>query len=254
MFDSTQSGFTPASATATGKRPARRKWALLIVVLTLLIFGVVAFLIFGLPNNPADAGPLDGNLVVIVRPPERAVEPLAVEEPGAVPVRSGGIMSLQAQLNQPAYAFLVWLDSEGQVVPLYPWNHDSLDVRDINQAPPNRKATNVIYNPPIGGGWKFGKTSGLETVLLLARRTHLPTGTQLGPLFAGIAPPSLRNRNEVAVLSLANGADSVSTQLALNRGNEADAQTVDEPLRAAMLKLRDHFELIVAVRFAHEEK
>ena len=248
----TETGSLPTGPIAPGRTSRRRKWIWLLAAFAILGAGVVTAIVIDSQNKSPDAGVLDGKLVVIVRPPEHAVEPLQVEEPGAVPVRSGGIMSLQVQLNQPAYAYLVWLDCEGQVMPLYPWNHDTLEVRDVNQPPPERRAANIVYNPPIGAGWKFGKKSGLETVLLLARRTHLEPGTQLGPLLAGIPPPSLRNRNEVAVLGLAPGKDSLTTILELHRGD--DARAVDEPLRAAMVRLRDHFELVQAVRFAHEEK
>jgi hypothetical protein len=62
----------------------------------------------------------------------------------------------------------------------------------------------------------------------------------------------MRLRDEVVVLGLDAGADSVATLVALNRGPEDEARAADELLRAALLRLRDHFELIRAVRFAHE--
>jgi hypothetical protein len=232
-------------------RPRRRPWLLPAALTVLAVGGVLAVLWPGSPGRP-DAGPLDGKLIVIVRPPERAVEPLPVEEAGALPVRAGGIMSLEVQLSQPAFAYLVWLDCEGQVVPLYPWNPETLEVKDVNQPPPVRRSAKVVYSPPLGGGWRFGKRGGLETVLLLARRTPLDEGTRLGPLLGSLPPPGMRLRDEVVVLGLDAGADSVSTLLAQNRGPEDEARAADEPLRALLVRLRDHFELIRAVRFAHE--
>jgi hypothetical protein len=163
-------------------------------------------------------------------------------------------MSLQVNLGQPAFSYLVWFNCEGQVVPLYPWNHDAIEVTDINRPPPVRKASDVLHSPPIGGGWEFGKKGGLETVLLLARRTPLDEGTQLGSLLGTLPVPKVRHRGELAVLGLDRGADSVSTLTALNRGTEDEARAVDEPLRALMLRLRDHFDVIRAVRFAHVEE
>jgi hypothetical protein len=229
----------------------RRRWLLPAALALLATGGVLAVLWLG-PTGQPDAGPLDGQLVVIIRSPERAAEPLAVEAPGAVPVRADGLMSLEVQFNQPAFAYLVWLDTEGRVVPLYPWNPETLEVTDVNQPPPVRRPAKVVYSPPLGGGWRFGKKGGLETVLLLARRTPLDEGTRLGPLLGPLPPPGMRQRDEVVVLGLNAGADSVSTLLAQNRGPEDDARAADEPLRALLLRLRDHFELIRAVRFAHE--
>jgi hypothetical protein len=158
------------------------------------------------------------------------------------------------QFDVPACAYLVWLDCEGQAVPLYPWNHETIEVRDANAPPPTRKATTTIHNPPIGGGWTFGKKGGVETVLLLARREPLDPGMRLGPLLGQVPPPKLRHRGEVAILGLDRGADSVSTLFARDRGPDDETRAADEPLKAAMVRLRDHFELIRAVRFAHVEE
>ena len=197
--------------------------------------------------------PLDGDLIVAVRAPARFLEPLSLEDPGALPVRAGGSMSLQVQLNQPAYAYLVWLDCEGNTAPLYPWNLDTLEVQDISQPPPLRRSAKLLQSPLLlGGGWKFGERGGLQTVLLLARRSRLDESTKLGELIEPFPPAPMRHREEVAFLRLKKGEDTVSTLFAKNRGDEAEALAADEPLRALMVRLGEHFELVRAVRFAHE--
>lgn len=240
--------------TAPAARPRSRRPWLVLAVLALVAGGAAVAVWWPRSDKPSADQPLAGKLNVIVRPPERAVEPLQVEEPGATPVRAGGIMSLEVQLEQPACAYLVWIDTDGRVVPLYPWNHEAIEVRDVDVPPPARKAAKTINNPPIGGGWPFGKKGGVETVLLLARREPLGAGVRVGHLLGQVPPPKLRHRNEVAVLGLDRGADSVSTLLSQNRGADDEARAADEPLRAAMVRLREHFELIRAVRFAHAEE
>src|SRR6187551_3342090 len=112
-----------------GERPAAasRHWRLGLVLCALVMLtagGAWAAYWWGRrPTTKQETGPLKAELTVLVRPPARASESLAVEEPGALPVRSGGQMSLTVRFNQPALAYLVWIDAEGQVVPLYPWNH-----------------------------------------------------------------------------------------------------------------------------------
>jgi hypothetical protein len=203
---------TPSQPAIPAAEPPHRagRWRLALLVAGLvLLVGGAAFAAWWYNSPRPDAGPLDGRLVVTVRPPERAVEPLLVEEPGALPVRAGGIMSLEIRLSQPAFAYLVWLDTEGRAVPLYPWNHETLVVMDVNQPPPVRRSATIVYSPPIGSGWKFGQRGGLETVLLLARRTPLDEGTQLGSLLGPLPPPAkVRARDELVVLGLDRGADS----------------------------------------------
>jgi hypothetical protein len=206
----------------------------------------------GLFGRPAP-GPLDGKLVVAVRPSGRGQQRFEVEEPGALPVKADGWMSLEVSLNQPAYVYLVWIDSTAQAVPLYPWNNDSVEVKDVNQPPPLRRAAREVISPmTIGSGWRFGPRGGLETVLLLARRTPLGEGTKLGSLLDPLPPTKLRRLDEVVILGLGGGAGTVSTLFAQERGSEEEARAIDEPLQALMVRLRDHFELIRAVRFAHE--
>ena len=251
MADAQQSDAShPESRVATPSPHLRRRhWPWLVVaVIVLLASGATLRAPWLSPPQP----PLDGKLVVIVRPPGQRIESVPVETPGALPVRAGGIMSLEVRLNQPAYTYLVWLDCEGQVLPLYPWNSESLEHKYIHQPPPTRQAAKLVYSPLLGGGWTFGKRGGVETVLLLARRTPLDSKTQLGTLLAPLPSPAMRLRDELVVLGLNTGADSVSTLLANSRGDEQEALAADEPLRKLLFQLGQHFELVRAVRFAHE--
>ncbi len=255
MLDTSQesgcdSGGRLAQRAPSGGSRRRRSW-LLLGALALLAGGALFAWWRGPLKRPAEV-PLDGELIVVVRSAEGAKDNLRVEEPGALPVRAGESMSLEVHFNQPAFTYLVWVDCDGQAIPLYPWNYDSIEVKDLNEPPPARRPAKVVISPTLGTGWKFGQRGGLETALLLARRTPLSEGTRLGSLLGSLPPAKLRLRDEVTVLGLGGGADSVSTLLALNRGSEADAGTADEPLQALLVRLRDHFELIRAVRFAHE--
>jgi hypothetical protein len=230
-----------------------RRWRpwLLLAALVLLAGGAVFALWRGPLKSPGET-PLDGELIIVVRSAGGAKDSLRVEEPGALPVRVSDWMSVEVHFNQPAFTYLVWLDCQGQGVPLYPWNYDSIEVKDLNQPPPARRPAKVIISPTLGTGWKFGQRGGLETVLLLGRRTPLSEGTRLGSLLGTPPTAKVRLRDELAVLGLGVGSDSVFTLLASNRGPEEEARAADEPLRALLLRLRDHFELIRAVRFAHE--
>jgi hypothetical protein len=203
----------------------------------------------GLLSQPAGP-PLTGELTVVIRPADSG-DMLTVEEPGAVPVRSGAWMSLQVNCNQPLYTYLIWLDSQGQVVPLYPWNNERVEVVDADQPPPVRIPAKVVISPATAAGWRFGRQGGMETVLLLARRSPLPEDVKLGSLLGSLPPARVRLRDEVAVLGLDRGG-GVASLLARGRGPEEEAREADRPLLERLERLRDQFELIRVVRFAHE--
>jgi len=185
----------------------------------------------GCTKSKATPLPLSGQLNVLVRPPNHNVEPISIDRPEAVPVRSGGAMCLDVQLNQPAYIYLVWIDPSGQFIPLYPWNNEILDIKDIDQPPPERRPAKLIFSPLLGKSWTFGDQAGAETVLLLARRTALPGEVRLGELLRTLPerPPA-----EVSKDLAAKGAKAEAKQMA-----------------AFTRPLTKHFDLVHAVQFAH---
>jgi len=211
-----------------------------------------------LPGSAAPAGAaiapaaLTGKLDVIVRPPMRAVEPLLVTDKGALPVRAGGIMSLQVQLSELAYCYLVWLDTQQQALPLYPWNTETLEIRDLAQPPPLRQSARTIYSPLLGGGWTFGDRGGMETVLLLARRTPLPKDTNLAALIKPLEHTEPAQPNELEILALDGGSAESITRLHPATGADAPSKPASEhSLAPLLLRLAEHFELIRCARFAH---
>jgi hypothetical protein len=239
----------PAAAASSYRTP----WLVLAAIAVLVAGGAAAALRFGWLGQ-AD-GRLDGRLTVLVRPPDWKNEPVSVEKPGAVPVQSGGAMCLDAQFNQPVFVYLVWFDSAGNVLPLYPWNNQRLEVTDVNAPPPERRATKLVYSPLLGSDWTFGEDKGMEVVLLLARRTPLPANINLAELLAPLPQgfrPDTQPSEKVTSVSLDSGAKSVSVLFPAASASQPQSLAEDDPLGQLMLRLGQHFELIRAVRFAHE--
>ena len=172
---------------------------------------------------------------------------LRVEEPGALPVRRGELVHLEARVNQPAYLYLLWLDGQGRVDPLYPW------IRDF-RAPREADAPRAHLNYPAEAarGLPVQGPSGLETALLLARRTPLPATTDLTAVIGPLPPAPLRNPLEFAVRGFDSGRPTGAIDLGVHRGLGLEAEKIDEPLLRLMDRLRPHFDLIRAVRFAYQ--
>ncbi len=230
-----------------------RLWVLGAVVLAVAVVAIIIWL------RPKAEERFDVDLIVAIRSKDGS-SAVSIQEADALPVREGQAMQLQVSFNQPALAWLVWFDGQGQAIPLYPWNNDDLEVKDAN-VPAERRPAKFLINPmTLGRGWKFDNRGGLETVLLLARRTPLGKDVRLGSLLGSLPAAKMRHPRELAILGLDRRADTsagpgqVTTLLAVERGRDEETRKVDQPLLALMAKLQEHFELIRAIRFAHEGK
>jgi hypothetical protein len=231
----------------------RRRWVLAAVVCACLcVLGTLAMALAGALGRPEV--PLSGDLVVRLWSPDGGGKHgVRVEDPGALPARHGDRVHLEARLNQSAYVYLLWVDGEGKVRPLYPWNNDL----GLNASPPEQAPRAVVFSPMPHAdgrnkGWKLDHQDGLETVLLLASRTPLPRDVDLGRLIGQLPPTPVRDPLEVAVRGFDQGRPVGAIDWGEHRGIEREAADLDAPLLEVMTRLRGHFEMVRAVRFAHQ--
>lgn len=230
-----------------------------VIVFVVLIGGGIAAAVYWPrePNVARKRTPLEGKFhVSIGKLTGKTRKAIPIADPEALPVKAGDWMFLEAEYEEPAHTFIVWLDTNGKVVPLYPWNFDEIEIRDIQKPPPACSAVRIIRNPvTIDKGWIFEKGSGLETVLLLGRRD--PGGEKIDfqkLLGAESTVAKARDRAEMAVLKLSRGSTGVQTLEAKNRGDDADAKETDRTLKAIMERLSAEFDLVLAARFAHVDE
>ena len=94
---------------------------------------------------------------------------------------------------------------------------------------------------------------GLETALLLVRRTPLPSGTELAGLIGRLPPSPYQNELEVAVRGLNEGRRTEALKFDLHRSIDEETEKIDDPLLKLMERLRtqNQFDVIKAVRFAY---
>ncbi len=174
---------------------------------------------------------------------------LKVDEPGALPLLPGEMVHLEARLNQPAHAYLFWIDGQGNASLLYP-----RDDGKFGSAPSDGSPRETVHSPgALDEGHPMSGPGGLETVLLLARRTPLPTGIDLVGLVGPLAPSPLHNEHEIAMRGFDEDQPTETVQVALNRGIGDEPDAIDDPLLRLMERLRKQgpFEVIKAVRFAY---
>ena len=174
---------------------------------------------------------------------------LKVDEPGALPLLAGEWVHLEAHLNQPAHAYLLWIEGQGHVSLLYPRNDGK-----FGSPPSDGSPRETVHSPEaLDQGHKMTGPGGLETVLLLARRTPLPTGIDLAGLVGPLPPSPLRDEREFAKGGIDEDQPIEALRVALHRGIGDEPDKIDDPLLQLMEWLRKQgpFDVIKAVRFAY---
>jgi hypothetical protein len=195
-------------------------------------------------------GALAGELIVRVRSnPGNVERQLKVGDPSGLPLLAGEHVHLEARLTQPAYVYLLWLDGQGKVSLLYP-----RDDGKFGSQPSGGSARETVHSPEALNDWLPMKgPSGLETVLLLARRTALPHGTDLAGLVGRLPPSPLRPEPAFATRGLDEGQPIESLRVGLLRGIGEEADKLDDPLLQLMERMRTHgqFDVIKTAQFAY---
>jgi hypothetical protein len=178
-------------------------------------------------------------------------------DPGTLPARPGDQIRAEVKLNQPAHIYLLALDGQGEVTPLYPWHRDGkpLDSTIADPpplVPPQREL--VWPSRESGMGLPLDDRSGLETILLLARRTPLSGNVRLASLVGPLPLPKapLGHPEEFVLRGSGGSASAEALRVDQHRGFKPELAKIDEPLEQLLGRLRPAFELLRAVRFAHQ--
>jgi hypothetical protein len=215
----------------------------------------------GGPDREGGPAGLAGELTVRVwTPKDEKKWPLRkkgwqVQEPESLPVRNGEQVHIEARLSRPAHVYLLWVDGEGAVTPLYPWNRGQrIEVDDVGAPPPAVGAREVVHSPAaVDRGWPVEGPSGLETVLLLAREEPLPAGVKLKGVLGRLAPAPLADPHEAVLRGLDRGQGLLPLAGQYRRPAK-QAQVIDDSLVQLLGRLEPHFALIRAVRFAKSDR
>jgi predicted Ser/Thr protein kinase len=139
---------------------------------------------------PASPQPMKGRIdLLVVKSKDGTRRRLRLADRGAVPVRAGDEIRIEARLDRPAYLYLFWLGSEGMVAPLYPWKD-----HDWSNRPAEERKVTAIEVPEVADDVLTipASPAGLETLVLLAREdSALPLGEEQ-KLAADLAGPPVQ--------------------------------------------------------------
>jgi hypothetical protein len=184
----------PAQTAPPRSRPPWR-WAMVAGVVMLL--GAVGYLALkpllhrGSPeaadDSKATVAPLTAKLDVRVWKRADTSKGLTLGSAGALPLRAGDHMRVEAETDRPAYLYVIYLDAQGEASPLFPWRKYNWDGR---RAEEKRDRLRLPEDPLKDAAPLEPGPSGIEAVLLLARDEPLSAEEvgQLRRLFKK-APP-----------------------------------------------------------------
>jgi hypothetical protein len=164
-------GANPATVVmpAKGETGARRRRVALLLGLTLagllvVLGGLGAAL--GWWNFRAAKEPLSAELGVGIWKKRAPSRRLSLEDEGALPLRAGDWMRIEAKVNRPAYLYVIYLDARGEASPMYPWRKYKWGDRPAEE---KRTVLHLPEDPRKDASPLEVGPSGIESVLLLAR-------------------------------------------------------------------------------------
>lgn len=181
-----------------------------------------------------------------------------LEDPEARPLRRGDQVQLRVHLNRSAYLYILWIDGQGHVQPVYPWHQG-----DWQQRPTPEKLLQELHWPQGANRWLAVAAGppGTDTVILLARPTPLPTEVDLCALLGELPPQPLPA--DLAVAWFENGqlkrqeAFPDGAANVLPRSVQLDMLPASRhPLlrhqALAWERLQEHFPFMLAVAFGNK--
>lgn len=180
---------------------------------------------------------------------------LSIADPQALPLQPGDAIRVEAQLDRPAYAYLLWISSTGEVDPVYPWRAGDWSARPLSELPVER----VSLPEVVDQAWPLSGPAGMESLVLLVRPSPLPKDVDLPGLLSGLPPQDFQQAQSVVWFQ--NGKpvleDAVpqATLATSRRPQFFNAQRVDDPVLNTQAelyrRLSEHFTLIQGASFAN---
>jgi serine/threonine protein kinase len=182
----------------------KRKGCALTVTLALVVLAFPIYSAFRAMRTPDDRPilsvdpgslPLKGSIDLrIVRQEGDEQRVLGLDDPGTLPLRQGkDFVRLEARMNRPAYLYVVWVDTEGHVYLMYPWDEEK-----ERRLPDEHPVDHLFWPDAASGGLVQKGPAGSSSLLLLARDTRLPEDTDIGKLFGNLGPQKSMHRQEAA--------------------------------------------------------
>jgi serine/threonine protein kinase len=174
---------------------------------------------------------------------------MSLRTPGTLPLKNGDQIRVEVDVEKPAYLYLIWIDSEGNALPVYPWKPG-----DWQSLPPKQTPLSHLSLPNNADeGWPMQGVSGMETLVLFVRSEPLPSDVDLQSFLTDLPKQPLQGAE--SIVWIADG-ELIRSEDESMRGLDfgKPEQISDSILRAQRQiqeRLGKYFSEIRAVSFAH---
>ena len=162
----------------------------------------------------------------------------------ALPLRIEDRFRVVADINQPAFVYVIWINTKGQAIPIYPWDSHW-------NYPENEDRTSKLDLPSKIPDWGISKDDvpGMETLLLLVREKPWDRTKDIRLLVSGLRPVPMQNRNSAVWFENWNVVHD--EERGPDRSQEAENDALMEMLRTLAERLKSEFVFMRAVSFAN---
>jgi hypothetical protein len=171
-------------------------------------------------------------------------------------------VQVEVKLNRPAYVYVVWIDTEGNAGPVYPWLKGDWKRRREEKPVRELLLPEEHIGEPPPGGWKGPPVyrvvpgpSGMETLLLLVRETPLPEDVDLGKALSGLGAQKREREEDLNEVAWFENGQVVKDERE-RAANLAATETATSPVlrlqQALRQRLGGQFEYTRAVTFGNK--
>ena len=137
---------------------------------------------------------------------------MRIDAPDVLPLKPGDGIAIEAEINPPAYLYILWIDADGSVDPVYPWKPGHWEERPAQEQPVMRLRRPETSYFPLGPS-----TPGMETLVLLARETPLPADVDLRSALGAVRPQASQTLQAMAWFENGAGAERAGPQAVVGR-------------------------------------
>lgn len=202
---------------------------------------------------PSESRVLRGSVDILVWDPDDAQRRgISLYEPGAHPLRPGDQVRVECRLSRKAYPYLIWIDSSGQALPLFPWTPGDWESRPTSEQPVDR----ISLPDRSDEGWAIEGQPGMETLMLFLRDVPLDAAgaAALRTTLEQLPPQPAHHAG--ALVTFENGRVVRVRQEQLRGPNVVDPRKLDDPVletqRVLTEQLGDDFLWSCGISFSNQ--
>jgi hypothetical protein len=243
----------PSTTTPVSVSPPRTRRRLLYIAAGVLLLGLTSLGAY-LGWLRMGQHPIEARVDIhFWRGPDGVAVRRRLSDNEALPLLAGDKVRIEAAVTPEAYLYLFWIDTEGTVNPIYPWQPGKWNTRPDVEQP--RASLEMPFHAEKGFTIT-GQEAGMETLLLLARSTPLQASDdEVQRWFTGL-PAQRPAQNPRAAVWFENSrivdTDPLRRALLFEEG-----EINDPVLRLQALlreRLQPHAQSTAAVSFAKQGK